>query len=94
MTNIEQLLEALRDILRSQNNYYNGFAITPSDTNEIGQHVDAFRVASAGNVVVVMKGGYEMTINADTENIYPYSIKQVKATGTTATGITGLIAQR
>lgn len=71
--------------------YVNAKAITPNDTTVFDPPYNAVWIGGAGNLVVVLVGGQTLTITAAAVNtIYPFRIKQVLATGTTATGVIGL----
>ena len=67
---------------------------TPSDTVDIALPNDrstmrGFQVNVAGNVVVDMQGsGTTLTLAVLAGVFYPYGLKRIRATGTTATGIT------
>ncbi|WP_199772189.1 spike base protein, RCAP_Rcc01079 family [Agrobacterium tumefaciens] len=63
-------------------------AVVPSDTNELATVPRAICVGADGNVVVVMSGNsQEVTVAMVAGVLYPLAVKQIKATGTTATGI-------
>ena len=65
-------------------------AITPSDTAELTA-VSVVYVGVTGNIALVTAGGDEVTLqNAQAGSIIPVRVKQVKATGTTATGLIAL----
>lgn len=71
--------------------YVNAKAITPSDSAVLDPPPAAVWVGGAGNLAVVLVGGQTLTITGAAVNtIYPFKVKQVLATGTTATGIVGL----
>lgn len=69
--------------------YSSAKAITPSDTAP--QTYRAIYVGGAGNVSVVTSGGDTATFTAPpVGSIIPVEVKQVLATGTTATLLVGL----
>lgn len=66
-------------------------SITPSDTDLLQEATRAIYVGSAGNMVAVSVNDNEVTFNnLVAGTIYPFRIKQVKSTGTTASGLVGL----
>lgn len=71
--------------------YTNAVAITPSDTALLDPPPIGFMVGGAGNIVVETIGGQALTITAAAVNtVYPFKIRRVRSTGTTATAIVGL----
>ncbi|MGR3699462.1 MAG: spike base protein, RCAP_Rcc01079 family [Roseovarius sp.] len=69
-----------------------GFDVTPSDAADLLQMTRGVMVASAGDLAVVLKSGDAVTLPALSPGvIYPIRIARVLATGTTATGIKGLV---
>ena len=69
-----------------------GFDVTPSDAADLPQVTRGVMVASTGDLAVVLKSGDAVTLPALSPGvIYPIRIARVLATGTTATGIKGLI---
>lgn len=69
-----------------------GFLITPHDTNLLTYFTRGISFASDGALAVVMMDGSDFIIPSGALQagcIHPLRIKQVKATGTTATGIVG-----
>lgn len=69
-----------------------GFAITPHDTNELTKVTRSIWVGAAGTVVLVTKGGTTLTFNGCAAgSVIPVRAKIVKSTGTTATGLIGLV---
>ena len=73
---------------------YNRFAaITPSDTVDIGELTDGLMAGVTGNVVVVEQNGNATTIKGMTAGqVYPFKIRRVNATSTTATDLVALYA--
>ncbi|SDJ19049.1 hypothetical protein SAMN05428983_0558 [Agrobacterium fabrum] len=62
--------------------------VVPSDANELANVPRAICVGADGTVVVVMSGNsQEVTFAMVAGVLYPLAVKQIKATGTTATGI-------
>ena len=69
-----------------------GFDVTPDDATDLPQMARGVMVGSAGDVAVVLKSGDAITLPALSPGvIYPLRIARVLATGTTASGIKGLI---
>lgn len=64
------------------------FPITPSDSNPLKSHGLKCR-GTAGNVVVITANGNTRTIPITVGELDPIKVKQVLATGTTATGLWG-----
>ncbi len=68
-----------------------GFAITPHDTNALTQPTRLLAVGVAGTVKVdFYEGGTGITLTLPS-GVFPLRVKRVYATGTTATGIVGLL---
>lgn len=69
----------------------NAVEITPSDTAVLNPVVRALWIGGAGNVRVVTVSGQTVTFaGAQAGSIIPVRVRQVLATGTTATSIDGL----
>lgn len=69
-----------------------GFAITPHATTEIAQVTRGLMVTVAGDVAVTTVDGSAITLPGLVPGvIYPIRVKIVKVSGTTATGIIGLV---
>ena len=66
------------------------FAITPHDTNSLSIKPRALYVSVAGDISVISSKGNTMTITV-TVGYHPLRPEIVKSTGTTATGIYGLL---
>ncbi|MEX5730234.1 hypothetical protein Ga0609869_003587 [Rhodovulum iodosum] len=64
--------------------------ITPSDTADLARVTRALNVAGAGSVRVVTVTGQTGDIHVAAGIPFPIRVVRVLATGTTATGITGL----
>lgn len=63
-------------------------AVTPSDTNELTRVSRALYVGNTGDVAVVMSSGGTITFAAvPSGTLLPVRVRQVKTTGTTASGI-------
>lgn len=68
------------------------FAITPHDTNELSLVTRGIYVGGAGDAVCVMADDTEVTFTGLLAGqVYPFQVKQVKATNTTATSLIGLV---
>ena len=84
MPNSEQ---AVRTIDHGQ---LSAVAVTPSDSTTFNQ-TRAIYIGGAGNIAVTMADGTAITFNALAVGVvHLLSVKQVKATGTTATNIVAL----
>ena len=69
-----------------------GFDVTPSDGADLAEVTRALMVSAAGDVAVTLKNGDQVTLPGLTPGvIYPVRVARVWATGTTATGVKGLI---
>ncbi len=74
---------------------HNGYAVTPSDANELPIYSRYLYVGGAGNVTAVLAGDSEATgaitfTAVPVGTVLPVRAKMVKATGTTATLIVAL----
>lgn len=69
----------------------NAAAVTPSDSTDLAFNSRALYVGGAGNLVVTMAGGGDVTFTAvPAGSILPIRVSRVKATSTTATSIVNL----
>lgn len=69
-----------------------GFAVTPHDANELAEVTRALYVGGAGAVAVVLASGASLTLSGIAGGtILPLRLRQVRATGTTATNLVGLV---
>lgn len=71
----------------------NRFSITPSDTDELRVPIDGIYVGVAGNVACVCNGNSVTLTLAAGGPYFVGQITQVKATGTTATGLVGVASK-
>lgn len=67
------------------------FAITPNDSTNLTVPARALWVGVAGNVVVRTMGGSDITFAVASAQLLPVAAQRVLSTGTTATGIIGLV---
>jgi len=67
-----------------------GFAITPSDADDLSKMTRGINVAAAGNVKLVTYKGDTVTLYLAAGVIHPVMAVKVFSTDTTATGIVGL----
>jgi len=66
--------------------------ITPDDGADLASLTRALMVATAGDVAVIMQDGSDGVLPALQPGvIYPLRVRRVQASGTTATGLTGLL---
>lgn len=69
-----------------------GFAITPHDSTLLSETTRAIYVGGFGSVVVVLSSGAELTLaNVPAGTVLPVRAQRVKATGTSATQLVGLV---
>jgi len=69
-----------------------GFEITPNDATDLVSLTRAIILERGGDVAVVLKNGDTVTLPSLAAGvIYPVRVSRVLATGTTATGLKGLI---
>lgn len=69
-----------------------GFAVTPSDTVAFATMTRGLYVGGTGDVAVIMRSGAALTFSAvPAGTLLPIQASQVKATGTTASLILGLL---
>ena len=68
------------------------FAITPHNTNELAQVTRGIYVGGSGDVAVVTKKGTTVTFSGVVAPfIIPIRASKVLVTGTTATGLVGIV---
>lgn len=69
------------------------FVITPNDSTDLSQPIRGLYVGATGNVVVIFEGDTaNVTLTGVAGGIvHPFAIKRVLATGTTATGLVGVL---
>jgi hypothetical protein len=68
------------------------FDIVPDDTADLPQITRGFMVGGAGDVAVTLKSGDAITLPGLMAGVvYPFRISKVRDSGTTATGIKGLV---
>lgn len=69
-----------------------GFAITPNDTIDLSETTRAIYVGSGGTMVVNLASGAELTLSGlQPGSIIPIRVRRLKATGTTAGALVGLL---
>lgn len=69
-----------------------GFMITPHDSDALPELTRALYVGGAGSLVVRLHSGAEITLAAvPAGTILPLRIDLIKATGTTASALAGLL---
>lgn len=69
-----------------------GFAVTPHDATELSEVTRALYVGGAGAVAVVLESGASVTFSGVAGGtVLPLRLRQVRATGTTATHLVGLV---
>ncbi|HYE89045.1 MAG TPA: hypothetical protein VEA16_21995 [Vicinamibacterales bacterium] len=72
--------------------YGSGFAITPSNTDNLPQVCTGLYVGGAGAVAVVLNDGTVLTFVAvPAGTLLPIQFRRINSTGTTATSLVGLI---
>lgn len=85
----------MNDPFKSQNSQLDspgrdGFEITPSDSADLTAVPRSLYIGGQGDVSVVMLSGAEL-IFSGAVGILPISVVKVKASGTTASGIVGIL---
>lgn len=86
----EDKFEGFADGLNSA--FVGGFDVVPSDADELPKVARGFMITTPGDVAVVFKNGDELTLPGLVPGQqYIGRIKQVRASGTTATGIKALV---
>jgi len=69
-----------------------GFLVTPNDAADLAEITRAIYVGGAGALAVVLHSGAEVVLqNVAAGTLLPLRARRVKATGTTATAIAGLV---
>lgn len=69
-----------------------GFAIAPSDGADLVETTRAIYVGSSGNLAVTLASGAEVTLTGiPGGTLLPVRLRRIRATGTTATAIVGLL---
>lgn len=69
-----------------------GFAVVPHDANPLAETTRALYVGVAGHVALVLASGASVTLsNVAGGTILPLRATQVRATGTTASALVGLL---
>lgn len=74
-----------QDDSRIQNPAVGAFSITPHATNELTYVTKAIHANVDGDAALVFVDGTEATLTLAKGIMYPYQVKQVKASGTTFT---------
>ena len=67
------------------------FAVTPDDASDLPQVTTALSVATPGAIRVTMADGTTSDLTAARGALLAVRVRRVWETGTTATGITGLV---
>lgn len=67
------------------------FAATAHDSTELNEVTRALYVGGAGSLALVMESGAAVTLSGAGGRLLPLRVRQVKATGTTATALVGLV---
>ena len=67
--------------------FFHAAAVTPHDTNELGNVSCGITVQVAGVITVVTQGDDTVALGIAAGVMMPLRVKIIKATGTTATGI-------
>ena len=67
------------------------FVVVPSDTTDLAQATTALNVLTPGKVRLTAVDGTEATVSIHPGHAFPVRAQRVWQTGTTATGITGLV---
>lgn len=67
-----------------------GVAITPHNTTELAKTTRALYVGVAGDVTALMADGTVVTYKAVPVGVWPFRVRRINATATTATDMVGL----
>lgn len=67
------------------------FAITPNDDNDLARPARSLHIGGAGTISVIPADGSAAVALTVGQGILPLAVKRVRATGTTATAIVGLL---
>ena len=78
-------------MLPSTTSATDAFTITPSDGTQLQTHVRSIYVGTGGNITVTMPSGDVQFPNVPDGAILPVQTSWVKATGTTATNLVGMV---
>lgn len=71
---------------------YDGFAVNPSDSVDLPSVTRAIWVGGSGTVVADLAGGTTLTFTGVAAGtVLPVQARRVRATGTTATALIGLV---
>lgn len=69
-----------------------GFPISPSDSTDLVEVTRAVYIGTGGAIAGIMQGGEEVTfISVPGGTLLPVRLRRIKATGTTATALVGLV---
>lgn len=67
------------------------FAVTPNDSSDLAKPVRALYIGVTGDVTVTFNDGTTQLFANVPVGVLPVQVKRVHSTGTTATGIVGLL---
>lgn len=70
---------------------FNAFAITPNDGADLATTTRGLYIGGTGDIKLTFSGGATVTLTNVAPGIWPFQAVRVFATGTTATGIVGLV---
>lgn len=69
-----------------------GFTIAPSDSTDLSEVTRAVYIGTGGAIAAVMLGGEDVTFTSvPGGTLLPVRLRRIKATGTTATALIGLV---
>ncbi len=69
-----------------------GFAVSPSDSADLADVIRALYVGGSGNVAVTLLSGADVRLTGVAGGtLLPLRVRAVRATGTTATSLVGLL---
>lgn len=72
------------------NSYVGGVAIAASDTTDLVTVAKSLYVGGAGDIALVLSDGSDIILKSLPVGLYPFSVKRIKKTGTTATDLVAL----
>ena len=81
---------AVGEYIRTNDNAYGkAFAITAHDTTDFAVQTLGVMCTVAGNIVAVWEDGTTTTLPIAANLIYPFKLRRINSTSTTATGLFG-----
>lgn len=93
---MQALIGAISDLIKFMQKTNSGcskdyFAITPNDNTDLPKNIRAISIGTDGNLTVKNPAGTNVTFAVLKGQVISISTTRVMATGTTATGLVGLV---